>query len=50
MASPILETHALTRRYGSLTAVDSFTLSVAEGEIFGLLGQTARGKPPRSKC
>jgi len=44
MASPILETHALTRRYGSLTAVDSFTLSVAEGEIFGLLGPNGAGK------
>ena len=44
MASPILETRALTRRYGSLTAVDSFTLSVAEGEIFGLLGPNGAGK------
>ena len=44
MASPILETHALTRRYGSLTAVDNLTLSVAEGEIFGLLGPNGAGK------
>ncbi|MCL4528676.1 MAG: ATP-binding cassette domain-containing protein [Chloroflexi bacterium] len=44
MPLPILETHALTRRYGTLTAVDRFTLSVEEGEIFGLLGPNGAGK------
>lgn len=44
MSLPILETHALTRRYGTLTAVDRFTLSVGEGEIFGLLGPNGAGK------
>jgi ABC-2 type transport system ATP-binding protein len=44
MSLPILETHSLTRRFGKLTAVDSFTLSVAEGEIFGLLGPNGAGK------
>ncbi len=44
MSTPILETHALTRRFGQLTAVDSLTLSVEEGEIFGLLGPNGAGK------
>jgi ABC-2 type transport system ATP-binding protein len=44
MSVPILETKSLTRRFGTLTAVDSFTLSVAEGEIFGLLGPNGAGK------
>jgi len=44
MSVSILETHSLTRRFGSLTAVDSFTLSVAAGEIFGLLGPNGAGK------
>lgn len=44
MSAPILETYALTRRYGQLTAVDSLTLSVDEGEIFGLLGPNGVGK------
>ncbi|MGA7192014.1 MAG: ATP-binding cassette domain-containing protein [Anaerolineales bacterium] len=44
MTAPILETKSLTRRFGALTAVDSFTLSVAEGEIFGLLGPNGAGK------
>ena len=44
MPAVILETRALTRRFGTLTAVDRFTLSVAEGEIFGLLGPNGAGK------
>ncbi len=40
----ILETNNLTRRFGSLTAVDCMNLSVDEGEIFGLLGPNGAGK------
>jgi ABC-2 type transport system ATP-binding protein len=40
----ILETHALTRRFGDLTAVDAVDLSVAAGEVFGLLGPNGAGK------
>src|SRR5689334_24316755 len=41
---PVLETNALTRRFGSLTAVDSLTISVEPGEVFGLLGPNGAGK------
>ena len=41
---PILETHALTRRFGALTAVDALTIAVEPGEIFGLLGPNGAGK------
>jgi ABC-2 type transport system ATP-binding protein len=34
----------LTKRYDTLTAVDSLDLSVQPGEIFGLLGQNGAGK------
>lgn len=34
----------LTKRFGSLTAVDGLTLEVAEGEIFGLVGPDGAGK------
>ncbi len=34
----MIQTENLTRKFGSLTAVDNLTLSVGEGEIFGLLG------------
>jgi ABC-2 type transport system ATP-binding protein len=39
-----LETFALTRRFGRLTAVDSLTLSIRAGETFGLLGPNGAGK------
>src|ERR1039458_8883355 len=41
---PIIETRDLTRRFGELTAVDRLNLSVAEGEIFGLVGPDGAGK------
>jgi ABC-2 type transport system ATP-binding protein len=41
---PIIETHDLTRRFGALTAVDHLNLTVAPGEIFGLVGPDGAGK------
>jgi len=40
----IIETRGLTRRFGNLTAVDHLDLSVAKGEIFGLVGPDGAGK------
>jgi len=40
----IIETRDLTRRFGELTAVDHLNISVAEGEIFGLVGPDGAGK------
>ncbi len=40
----ILETHALTRRYGPRVVVDALTLAVEAGEVFGLLGPNGAGK------
>jgi ABC-2 type transport system ATP-binding protein len=42
--TPIIETRDLTRRFGELTAVDHLNLSVAKGEIFGLVGPDGAGK------
>jgi ABC-2 type transport system ATP-binding protein len=42
--SPIIETLDLTRRFGELTAVDHLNLTVAPGEIFGLVGPDGAGK------
>lgn len=44
MTSIVLETHNLTRRFGSLTAVNNLNLQVMEGEIFGFLGPNGAGK------
>ncbi len=40
----VLQTEGLTKRYGSLTAVDNLSLEVSEGEIFGFLGPNGAGK------
>jgi ABC-2 type transport system ATP-binding protein len=40
----ILETEGLTRRFGGLAAVDSLTVAVGRGEVFGLLGPNGAGK------
>ena len=41
---PILETQALTRRFGDLTAVNELSIAVEAGEVFGLLGPNGAGK------
>jgi len=40
----LIETENLTKKFGDLTAVDSVTLSVSEGEVFGFLGPNGAGK------
>jgi ABC-2 type transport system ATP-binding protein len=40
----IIETRDLTRRFGEITAVDRLNLSIARGEIFGLVGPDGAGK------
>jgi ABC-2 type transport system ATP-binding protein len=42
--SPIIEARALTRTFGSFTAVDAITFDVAAGEVFGFLGANGAGK------
>ncbi|GAA4315441.1 ABC transporter ATP-binding protein [Compostibacter hankyongensis] len=40
----IIELDGLTKRYGTLTAVDHLDLKIGKGEIFGLLGPNGAGK------
>jgi len=40
----MVEIENLTKRYGSVTALDNLSLSIDEGVIFGLLGQNGAGK------
>lgn len=39
-----LQASALTRKFGALTAVDQVTLTINQGEIFGLIGPNGAGK------
>ncbi|MCX6595103.1 MAG: ABC transporter ATP-binding protein [Acidobacteria bacterium] len=41
---PAIELRNVTRRFESVTAVDRLTLSVAAGEVFGLVGPDGAGK------
>lgn len=40
----LLETKALTRRFGKFTAVNGVNIAVQPGEVFGLLGPNGAGK------
>ena len=40
----MIEIRALTKRYGSFTAVDAIDLTVPQGEVFGFLGPNGAGK------
>ncbi len=40
----IIETHELTKQFGSVVAVDKVSLEVGEQEIFGLIGPNGAGK------
>jgi ABC-2 type transport system ATP-binding protein len=43
-AEPVIRTRKLTKKYGTLTAVNRLDLEVYPGEVFGLLGQNGAGK------
>lgn len=44
MGEVVIETHALTRKFGNFTAVDRIGFEVTRGEIFGFLGANGAGK------
>lgn len=44
MAAPVLEVKNLTKRFGSVTAVDGINLSLEPGEVFGYIGPNGAGK------
>ena len=44
MSDIVIEAQGLTKRYGSIAAVDDISFTVARGEIFGVLGPNGAGK------
>jgi ABC-2 type transport system ATP-binding protein len=45
----MIETEALTKSYGSLTAVDNLTFTVTAGQVLGFLGPNGAGKSTTMK-
>lgn len=43
-SAPAIQVDGVTRRYGSLTALDGISLTVERGEMFGLIGPDGAGK------
>lgn len=41
---PVLTTHALTKHYGRVTALNGLDLAIEAGQVFGLLGPNGSGK------
>jgi ABC-2 type transport system ATP-binding protein len=42
--APILSTHALTKQFGPIRAVDGLDMEVCKGDVFGFLGPNGAGK------
>lgn len=50
MTTPAIRATDVTKRYGSLTAVDGVSLEVHPGEIFGVIGPNGAGKTTFMEC
>lgn len=46
----VITAENLTKKYGNYAAVDNFSLSVKQGEVFGLLGANGAGKSTTIEC
>jgi ABC-2 type transport system ATP-binding protein len=44
MSELVVETHELTKRYGSLAAVDGLEMRVERGSVYGFIGRNGAGK------
>ena len=46
----IIAVDNLVKRYGDMVALDHFSLHIAPGEVFGLLGPNGSGKTTAINC
>ncbi|MCL1879686.1 MAG: ABC transporter ATP-binding protein [Actinomycetia bacterium] len=49
-AAEILQTHQLTKKYGDFAALDRVSLTLRQGDIYGLVGRNGAGKTTFFKC
>lgn len=49
-STTVIETNALTKRFGSSRGIEDVTLEIERGEIFGLLGPNGAGKSTTLRC
>jgi ABC-type Na+ transport system ATPase subunit NatA len=50
MVEPVISVQHLQKRYGDTVAVEDVTLSVRQGEIFGIAGPNGAGKTTSVEC
>ena len=50
MAAPVIEVEHLSKRYGSIVAIEDLSFEVEKGEIFGILGPNGAGKTTAVEC
>jgi ABC-2 type transport system ATP-binding protein len=50
MTQPLLQTQGLTKKYGEFTALNQVSLTLGQGDIYGLVGRNGAGKTTFFKC
>ena len=50
MTQIVMQTYELSKKYGEFTALDSVSLTLREGDIYGLIGRNGAGKTTFFKC
>jgi len=50
MMQVVLKTHELTKKYGECNALENVSLTLRQGEIYGLIGRNGAGKTTFFKC
>lgn len=49
MRDAVIQTHNLTKKYGSFTALENANMTVYQGDIYGLIGRNGAGKTTAMK-